>query len=173
MAADSALPDSAKGILTIQMALLLYCVTPMQAEIVLVTTGVCDVAVRTKETARLRAYFGEITDPAVCLGDADSLKKAAASFQQVLREVLARTTPIPFHFPTLLESEEALELQIRGEEGFYCDAFLRIGDAVQYELIASWEADGNADTATPVSGREYLQRRAADADRAFPHWIRS
>jgi hypothetical protein len=40
-----------------------------------------------------------------------------------------------------------------------------LGDAVQYEMIASWTADEQADLATPVSGREYLKRRQEAADR--------
>ena len=41
----------------------------------------------------------------------------------------------------------------------------RIGDAVQYEVVASWAEDEQVDLATPVSGREYLQRRSQATER--------
>ena len=47
----------------------------------------------------------------------------------------------------------------------YHAALEKVGDAVQYEIIASWAADEQADLATPVSGREYLKRRQEAAGR--------
>jgi hypothetical protein len=41
----------------------------------------------------------------------------------------------------------------------------RIEDAVQYEIVASWATDEQADLATPVRGREYLKRRQESAGR--------
>jgi len=43
----------------------------------------------------VRVYWSEIDDPEAALGEPESLKKAALQFRQVLREVLAVTTPIP------------------------------------------------------------------------------
>jgi hypothetical protein len=113
----------------------------------------------------LQAYWSEIANPDECLGTAESLKKAALQFHQVLREILAMTTPIPFRFPTLLESEEGLERQLAEGQEFYRAALQRIGDAVQYEVVGSWAADEQVDTATPVSGREYLKRRSQASGR--------
>src|SRR5208283_4431559 len=98
-------------------------------------------------------------DPESCLGTPESLKRAALQFQQVLREILTETTPLPFQFPTLLESADMLEQQLAAEQEQYRAALTRIGDAVQYEIVASWAADEQADLATPISGREYLKRR--------------
>ena len=103
-------------------------------------------------SAGLRVYWSEIADPEACLGDAESLKKAAVQFQQVLREILAATTPIPLPFPTLLEKPDALEQQLEAEQELYRAALARIGDAVQYEIVGSWAADEQADLATPVKG---------------------
>jgi gas vesicle protein GvpL/GvpF len=146
------------------MPCLLYCVTRPDKSVT-VATGVCDSQVQSQEWAELRVYWSELPDPETCLGTAESLKKAASQFQQVLREILAVTTPIPFHFPTLLEGADALEQQLAAEQELYRAALTRIGDAVQYEIVGIWAADEQADLATPVSGREYLKRRQEAAGR--------
>src|ERR1019366_8404813 len=105
-------------------------------------------------------YWSEIANPESCLGSAESLKKVALQFHQVLREILATATPIPFRFPTLLESEDGIEQQLAEGQEVYRGALERIGDAVQYEVVGSWAEDEQVDLATPVSGREYLQRRS-------------
>src|ERR1035437_8778892 len=146
------------------MPCLLYCVTqPNQT--VNVASGVCEGAVQSREMLGVQVYWSEIADPEECLGTAESLKKAALQFHQVLREILAAATPIPFRFPTLLESEEGIEQHLTDEQELYRAALERIGDAVQYEVVGSWAADEQADLATPVSGREYLKRRAQETER--------
>jgi len=146
------------------MPCLLYCVTqPNQT--VNVASGVCEGAVQSREMLGVQVYWSEIADPEECLGTAESLKKAALQFHQVLREILAAATPIPFRFPTLLESEEGMEQHLADEQELYRAALERIGDAVQYEVVGSWAADEQADLATPVSGREYLQRRSQATER--------
>ncbi|HZL66669.1 MAG TPA: GvpL/GvpF family gas vesicle protein, partial [Candidatus Limnocylindrales bacterium] len=141
------------------MPCLLYCVTqPNQT--VNVASGVCEGAVQSREMLGVQVYWSEIADAEECLGTAESLKKAALQFHQVLREILAAATPIPFRFPTLLESEDSMEQHLAAEQELYRAALERIGDAVQYEVVGSWAADEQADLATPVSGREYLKRRS-------------
>jgi len=140
------------------MPCLLYCVTQAK-EIVSVAAGICDAEIQSQEFSGLRVYWSEVANPEACLGDAESLKKAGSQFQQVLREILAATTPIPFPFPTLLEGPDALAQHLEAEQELYRSALARIGDAVQYEIVASWAADEEADLATPVSGREYVKRR--------------
>jgi hypothetical protein len=141
------------------MPCLLYCVTqPTQA--VNVVAGVCDSAIQSRAMLGVQVYWSEIADPEECLGTAESLKKAALQFHQVLREILAVATPIPFRFPTLLENEEGMEQHLAAEQELYRAALERIGDAVQYEVVGSWAADEQTDWATPVSGREYLKRRS-------------
>src|SRR5271157_1882406 len=140
------------------MPILLYCVTQSN-ESVNVASGVCDCAVQSQEAVGLRVHWSEIANPEACLGDAESLKKAALQFRQTLREILATTTPIPFGFPTILESGDVLEQYLAGEQELYRAALARIGDAVQYEIVATWATDEQADLATPVSGREYQKRR--------------
>ena len=146
------------------MPLLLYGVTRPE-QVAKVASAVCEAVVQTREMFGLQAYWSEIANPDECLGTAESLKKGALQFHQVLREILAVTTPIPFRFPTLRESEEGLERQLAEGQEFYRAALQRIGDAVQYEVVGSWAADEQVDTATPVSGREYLKRRSQASGR--------
>ena len=146
------------------MPVLLYCVTRPE-QVAKIASAVCEGALQSRDMFGLQAYWSEIADPDECLGTAESLKKAALQFHQVLREILATTTPIPFRFPTLLESEEGLERQLAEGQEFYRAALERIGDAVQYEVVGSWAGDEQVDTATPVSGREYLKRRSQASGR--------
>ena len=140
------------------MASLLYCVTQPEPE-VSVTNGVCEGAVQSREMLGVRLYWSNVENPEACLGEAEALKKAAVEFHQVLREVLAVTTPIPFRFPTLFEREEIVEDQLASEQERYREALARVGNALQYEVVGTWTEDKEADTAKPVSGREYLKRR--------------
>jgi hypothetical protein len=93
------------------------------------------------------------------------MKEAALQFHQVLREILAGTTPIPFRFPTLVESSDTLEQQLASEQEMYREALARVDGAVQYEIVATWPDEQQSDSATPVSGREYLKRRQQAAGR--------
>lgn len=141
------------------MAFLLYCVAPIQGEAVPVGTAVCGGAARSREAHDLRVYLSEVRDPETCLGSTDALKQSALAFHQALREILATCTLLPFRFPTLFESEEALEAHLAEEGATYVSALQRVGDAVQYELVGSWTSEGQPDMTQPVSGREYLERR--------------
>lgn len=146
------------------MPFLLYCVTrPDQS--VTIASGVCGAAVQSQELSQVRVYWSEIADIDPCLGTPDSLKKAALQFHQVLRDILSATIPIPFRFPTLVESQDAVQDLVAAEQQTYRAELERIGDAVQYEIVGSWTADEQADLATPVSGREYLKRRQEAAGR--------
>src|SRR5271167_191317 len=102
-----------------------YCVTQPN-ETVSVAAGVCDAEVQSQELSGLRVYWSEVVNPEACLGDGESLKKARVQFQQVLREILAATTPIPFPFPTLLESPDALAQNLEAEQELYRAALARI-----------------------------------------------
>lgn len=140
------------------MACLLYCVTHPSPE-VRVTGGVCETSVLSGELLGVRLYWSKVEDPEACLGAAETLKKAAVQFHQVLREVLAATTPIPFRFPTLLESEEVFEEHLSAEQELYREALGRVGNALQYEIVGTWTDDQEADFSKPVTGKEYLLRR--------------
>ncbi len=140
------------------MPSLLYCVT-QPSPAVSVAAGVSEAEVMSRELLGVRVYWSDIGDPDAMSGEPASLKKAALQFQQVLREILAATTPIPFRFPTLLESSEVFEQHLAPEQESYRQALERIGNAVQYEILGTWAEEQQADLATPVSGREYLKRR--------------
>ncbi len=146
------------------MPILLYGMTQL-TETVNVTSGICDGTVQSQESTGLLVYWSEIANPEACFGDAESVKKAAFQFRQVLREILAATTPIPFPFPTLLESIDVLDQHVAAEQEWYRAALARTGGAVQYEIVASWAAEEQVDLATPISGREYLKRRQGSIDR--------
>jgi len=146
------------------MACLLYCVTNPGPE-VKISNGVCDALVQSRETLGVRLYWSNVDDPETCLGEAESLKKAALQFHQVLREVLAVTTPIPFRFPTLLESEDGFEKHLSSEQELYSQALSHVGNALQYEVVGTWADEQEADFSKPVTGREYLQRRQQSSGR--------
>ena len=146
------------------MPCILYCVTEPN-ENPMIASGVRESDVQSSEVAGLRAYWSEIADPEACLGEPNSLKKASLQFQRVLREILVATTPIPFPFPTLVESTEALEHLVTADQELYREALERIGDSVQYEITGSWAVDQQTDLATPISGREYQKRRQEAAGR--------
>ena len=139
------------------MPALLYCVTQPSPE-VKIAAGVFEATVHSREMLGVRVYCSEIDNPQ-SLADAESLKKAALEFHRVLRETLAVTTPIPFRFPTLLESSEVIEEHLTPEQDLYRDALARVDGAVQYEIVGTWSEEQQTDLATPVSGREYLKRR--------------
>ncbi len=146
------------------MPSLLYCVTLVN-ESVNIATGVCDSDVRSQEVGSLRVYWSEIGDPEACLGDAESMRKARSQFQEVLRQVLSVETLLPFPFPTLLKSIDQLVEYVSGERETYYVGLEKIGDAVQYEIVACWPADEQLDLATPVKGGEYVKRRRESAQR--------
>jgi len=146
------------------MPLLVYCVSRPE-QIVNPASGVAGAVVRARRIGGLQVYTSEIADPAERFGNAESLKEATLQFQQVLREILLLITPIPFRFPMMVESEEDLERHLEQEKETYRAALERIGGAVQYEMVGTWAADEQTDIATPVSGKQYLERREQELAR--------
>lgn len=140
------------------MPVLLYCLT-LPRDSVSVAAGVGDVIVQSHESSNLRYYWSEVPNPEASFGDSESLKRARSQFQQVLRQILSATTPLPFPFPTLLESVATAEDYVGAKREIYCSALERIGDAAQYEIVATWAADDHTDLSAPISGREYAKRR--------------
>lgn len=146
------------------MPCLLYCVA-QTSPVVNIAIGVGDAAVESQELLGVRLYWSNIEDVPACLGQPDAMKQAALQFHQVLREILKVATPIPFRFPTLLESSDNLEQHLASEQELYREALARVDGAVQYEIIATWPVEQQSDSATPVTGREYLKRRQQEAGR--------
>lgn len=140
------------------MPALLYCVT-QPASPITVQAGVGNAAVESRELLGVRVYWSTLEDVEASLGSPEVMKQSALQFHQVLREILAVTTPIPFRFPTMLDSSDNLEQHLASEQELYGEALARVENAVQYEIVATWTAEAPADTAAPVSGREYLKRR--------------
>jgi len=146
------------------MPCLLYCVTQPMPKVD-VAAGLCDAPVESQEILGVRLYWSRIEDVESCMGQPDAMKQAALQFHQVLREILNLTTPVPFRFPTLLESSDNLEQHLASEQELYREALARVDGAVQYEIVATWPDEQQSDSATPVSGREYLKRRQQEASR--------
>ena len=148
------------------MPCLLYCVARADSAVISGAASECATSpFSRRRSAGLRVYWSEIADPETALADGAAKKNAELKFRQVLREVVTHFTPIAVPFPVVLADLEAVEKYMAEERAFYEDALARLGDTVQYEMIASWTADDQADLATPVSGREYLKRRQEAEER--------
>jgi gas vesicle protein GvpL/GvpF len=146
------------------MPALLYCVTQTEPA-VSVARGICESVVESSAILGVRVYWSTVEDVDACLGAPDAMKQAALQFHQVLREILTTITPIPFRFPTLLDTSDSLEQHLASEQELYREALERVNNALQYEIIATWADDQQPDRAAPVSGREYLKRRQQEAGR--------
>ena len=147
------------------MPCLLYCVTRADSEVIATPVGVCDQTIQSHGSSGLRVYWSEIADPETALADGPARKNTELKFRRVLREVVTHFTPIAFPFPVVLTDLEAVEKYVVDEREHFEEALDRLGETVQYEMIASWTADDQADLATPVSGREYLKRRQEAEER--------
>lgn len=106
----------------------------------------------------LRVYWSEVTSPETLLEGA-TRQAAEGKYRQVLRELVALTTPIAFPFPAVVSELEEIDALLAEKGDEYAEALQRLEGTVQYELTATWDDDDGADFATPVSGREYLKRR--------------
>jgi hypothetical protein len=80
-------------------------------------------------------------------------------YQQVLRDIVIRTTAIAFPFPAVVADLKFIDAVVGEQREYYLEALTRLDGTVQYELTATWAEDEQADLATPVNGREYLKRR--------------
>src|SRR5664279_5377553 len=123
------------------MACLLYCVSHLESEAVRDVLGVCDEPVRSQAFSGLRVYWSEIGDPEIALAEGAAKKNAELKYQQVLRQIVAQTTPIPLPFPVVLADVEAVEKHIGEEREFFGEALNRLGDTVQYEICLLYTSD--------------------------------
>jgi len=137
---------------------LLYCVTLVHADSVANLIGVSDQPVLSQDSGDVRVYWSEIADPTAVL-EGPTRKASELKYKQILREIVARVTPVAFPFPAMGPDVDALDAIMGEQEGRFVDTLTRLGETFQYELIASWDADDLDDLARPVSGREYLARR--------------
>jgi gas vesicle protein GvpL/GvpF len=140
------------------LACLLYCVSLVSGELVPNLVGVADQPVVAHEFQNFRVYWSEVAAPEALL-EGPSRQTAEQKFRSVLREIVARTTPIPFPFPAVVPDLEAVEKLIAEQREYFDDALIRLADTVQYEMIATWAADEQTDFSAPVMGSEYLKRR--------------
>jgi Gas vesicle synthesis protein GvpL/GvpF len=141
------------------LACLLYCVTLKSAESLSNLIGVAEQPVLAHDSAELRAYWSEVANPETLVAGA-SRKPAEVKYQQVLRETATRATAIAFPFPALVPDPESLEAAVAQQREYYVEALTRLAGTIQYELTSTWAKDEHADLATPITGKEYLKRRA-------------
>ena len=140
------------------MACLLYCVTLANRDPIQNLIGVAERPVVAHDFDELRVYWSEVANPEP-LVEAASRKPAELRYQQVLREIVIRTTAIAFPLPAVVADLEDVYALVSEQHERYVQALGRLADTVQYELTATWADDERADLATPVKGREYLERR--------------
>jgi hypothetical protein len=141
------------------LACLFYCVTLISAEPISNFIGVADQPVLAHDSGSLRIYWSAVANPQTLVEGA-SRKPAELRYQQVLREMAMRATAIAIPFPTVVADLEAVDALLIAEGGDYVAALQRLGDTIQYQLTATWAEDDRSDLATPISGKEYLKRRA-------------
>src|SRR5450755_1425927 len=122
------------------MPCLLYCVARLDSEVVGDVVGVCDEPVRSQESSVLRVYWSEIADPETSLAEGAAKKNAELKFRQVLREMVIHFTPIPFPFPVVLADLEDTDKHVADVRERFDETLRRLGETVQYEMIASWTA---------------------------------
>ena len=120
--------------------------------------GVAGRPVVAHDFGELRVYWSEVANPETPLAGA-SRKPAELKYQQVLGEIVIRTTAIAFPFPAVVADLSFIDAVVGGQREYYLEALRRLDGTVQYELTATWAEDERADLATPVKGREYLKRR--------------
>ena len=114
------------------MPCLLYCVAHLDSEVILNAVGVSDEPVRSQESSGLRIYWSEIADPETALAEGAARKGAELKYQQVLRQIVAQTTPIPFPFPVVLAELEAVEKYVEELRDYFDEALTRLGDTVPF-----------------------------------------
>jgi hypothetical protein len=140
------------------LACFLYCVTLANRDPIPNLIGVAERPVVWHDFGELRVYWSEVANPETLLAGAPR-KPAEFKYQQVLREIVIRTTAIAFPFPAVVADLKFIDAVVGEQREYYLEALTRLDGTVQYELTATWAEDMRADLATPVKGREYLKRR--------------
>ena len=140
------------------MACLLYCVTLANRDPIPNLIGVAERPVVAHDFGELRVYWSEVANPETLLAGA-SRKPAEFQYQQVLREIVIRTTAIAFPFLAVVADLKFIDAGVAEQREYYLEALTRLDGTVQYQLTATWAEDMRADLATPVKGGEYLKRR--------------
>ena len=140
------------------MACLLYCVTLANSDPISNLIGVAEQPMVARDCGELRVYWSEVANPEPLVEGAGR-KPAELRYQQVLHEIVIRTTAIAFPFPAVVSDFEDVDALVTVQHEHYVEALGRLANTVQYELTATWAENERADLATPVKGHEYLKRR--------------
>jgi hypothetical protein len=141
------------------LACLLYCITLISGDPIPNLIGAAEQPVLAHDSGDLRVYWSEVANPETLVESA-SRKPAELRYQQVLREMAIRATAIALPFPSVVASLEGVDALVSEGRESYVTALTRLAGTIQYELTATWVDNERADLATPISGKEYLKRRA-------------
>ncbi len=136
------------------MPLLAYCIVKQEAAVTLPRSGVQQTKIQSVSESGLVALTSEYHPQE----GADVAKASALAFNEILQELLQRTTIIPFRFPTIVDSESELSAFLREHSEEYRKALDRLWDAVQMEINLRL-GDPPSESNTERSGTEYLTKR--------------
>ena len=143
------------------MPLLAYCVMEAAAAAETPATGVGGMKVGQLQHGGLCCFFSPL-ESREHLARVPVVESALA-FHHTLQNLFQQATVIPFRFPTVVESEEELQLDLQENGPRYEEALARLRNMVQMEVRIT-EMKGAAASQQPASGREYLRGRQARAD---------
>jgi len=112
------------------------------------------------DCGELRAWYLEL--PALPEGP-NELKQLALRFHEVLANVFAAGTVIPFRFPSIVQTSTELQAFVRKHEQLYGPELTRLGGKGEIRITIP---ESTSDPGPkPKTGTEYLNRRAAVAER--------
>jgi hypothetical protein len=134
---------------------LAYCVAEQQTQFSSLGTGVEGAPVRWIDVGRLRCF---VSDFAAQMPYAP-VPEMVRAFNQVLQRIFAQAVIIPFRFPTIVESEDALRQFVESRAAEYGSALKRLRSKVQMDVRIIFKAPENVNSSSSKSGREYLEGR--------------
>jgi hypothetical protein len=133
---------------------LAYCITEREKEVKIARTGVRAAPIRRVTYGVLRCFVSNLAASVQEM----LLPEAAAEFGDVLQQIFAQTTIIPFRFPTVVDDENQLREFVEKRAHEYGEALLRLRNKVQIDVRIT--GGTNAGTRPDSrSGKEYLEDR--------------
>lgn len=142
-----------------QKLVLAYCIAEGQIQIDTPRSGVEEAPVRGIEAGVLRCFVSDFGSPV----PDEPIPEMVKAFNQVLQRIFAQTAIIPFRFPTIVESEDALRRFIDSRSAEYSSALQRLRNKVQMDLRISVNPGGGAagSSCQCQSGKNYLEDKRA------------
>jgi Gas vesicle synthesis protein GvpL/GvpF len=134
---------------------LAYCLTERQTQISSPGSGVEGAPVRSIEVDRLRCFVSDF----VAQMPYAPVPEMVKAFNQVLQRIFAQAVIIPFRFPTIVESEDALRAFVESRSAEYGGALKRLRNKVQMDVRIIFKAQEKANSSESQSGTRYLEGR--------------